>query len=122
MPPRSIIIFENGCPHRKRLETWYADHGAMPERVIEMSSYPAILGCIAVGMGISLVPRCVLSTFPERKRLSIHALPKGQDRVQTVLFWRKGARSPKIDALAQVLAAAKPSATGKRGKTSKRDD
>jgi DNA-binding transcriptional LysR family regulator len=121
-PPRSIIIFEHGCPHRKRLETWYADQGAMPERVIEMSSYHAILGCIVVGMGISLVPRCVLSTFPESKRLSIHALPKGQDRAQTVLFWRKGARSPKIDALAQVLAASVPSATGKRGKASKLDD
>lgn len=102
-PPRAIIIFENGCPHRKRLETWYAEQGAMPARTIEMSSYHAILGCVVVGMGISLVPLCVLDTFPERKRLSIHRLPKGQNRAQTVLFWRNGARSPKIDALAKLL-------------------
>jgi DNA-binding transcriptional LysR family regulator len=115
VPPRAILTFENGCPHRKRLETWYAEQGAMPERIIEMSSYHAILGCIVVGMGISLMPRCVLSTFPENKRLSIHPLPKGQDRAQTVLFWRKGARSPKIDALAQILAAPGPATAGKRG-------
>jgi DNA-binding transcriptional LysR family regulator len=79
----------------------------MPERVIEMSSYHAILGCVVAGMGISLVPRSVLSTFPERRRLSIHALPRGQDRAQTVLIWRKGAGSPKIAALLAILAAAK---------------
>jgi hypothetical protein len=45
----------------------------------------------------------VLSTFPESKRLSIHRLPEGQDRSRIVLFWRKGAHSPKIDALIGVL-------------------
>jgi DNA-binding transcriptional LysR family regulator len=101
--PRAIVAFEQGCPHRKRLEEWFAHRGAMPERTIELTSYHAMLGCIVVGMGISVLPRSVLSTFPERKRLSIHALPKGLDRAQTVLFWRKGAGSPKIDALVEVL-------------------
>jgi DNA-binding transcriptional LysR family regulator len=101
--PASIVVFETGCPHRKRLEDWYGRRGAMPERTIEMSSYHAILGCVAVGMGISLMPRAVLDTFPEKARLSLHPLPPGHDRAQTVLFWRKGARSPKIDALIDVL-------------------
>jgi DNA-binding transcriptional LysR family regulator len=104
--PRTIIAFEQGCPHRKRLEEWFARRGVMPERTIEMSSYHAMLGCIVVGMGISLLPRSVLTTFPESKRLSIHALPSGHDRAQTVLFWRKGANSPKIDALVEVLKGA----------------
>src|SRR5262249_2024430 len=94
-----------GCPHRKRLEDWFALRGAMPERVIEMTSYHAMLGCIVAGMGIALMPLSVLSTFPESKRLSIHPLPKGQDRTQIILFWRKGAYSPKIDALVAILNA-----------------
>jgi DNA-binding transcriptional LysR family regulator len=101
--PRTVVAFEQGCPHRKRLEDWFSRRGAMPERIIEMSSYHAMLGCLVAGMGISLVPRSVLSTFPESRRLSIHALPRGQDRTQTVLFWRKGANSPKIDALVEIL-------------------
>jgi DNA-binding transcriptional LysR family regulator len=105
--PLAVVAFEDGCPHRKRLEDWFAARGDMPERVIEMSSYHAILGCVVAGMGISLVPRSVLSTFPERRRLSIHALPRGQDRAQTVLIWRKGAGSPKIAALLAILATAK---------------
>ncbi|MGE5145955.1 MAG: LysR substrate-binding domain-containing protein, partial [Candidatus Eiseniibacteriota bacterium] len=59
------------------------------------------------GMGISLVPRSVLATFPERKRLSTHALPRGQDRALTALFWRKGADSPKIAALRAILEPTK---------------
>jgi DNA-binding transcriptional LysR family regulator len=104
-PPRTVIAFENGCPHRKRLETWYAAQGAMPERIIEMSSYHAMLGCLVAGMGVALMPRSVLGTFPESKRLSVHKLPTGQNRVQTALFWRKGARSPKIEALVELLLA-----------------
>lgn len=103
----TILAFEHGCPHRKRLEDWFARKGEMPGRIIEMASYHVMLGCAVVGMGISLVPRIVLSTFPEAKRLSIHPLPPGQNRATTVLFWRKGAASPKIAALAEILTARK---------------
>jgi DNA-binding transcriptional LysR family regulator len=101
--PRTILAFEQGCPHRSRLEKWFADQDLMPERIVEITSYHAMLGCIAAGMGVALLPRMVLSTFPESARLSVHRLPKGHDRLRTVLFWRKGARSPKIDALLDLL-------------------
>lgn len=106
-PPRSIVAFEQGCPHRARLEQWYAGKNSMPVQTIEITSYHAMLGCVVVGMGISLVPLSVLATFPERARLSVHTLPPGSDCAQTDLIWRKGAMSPKIKALVQVL---KPSA------------
>jgi DNA-binding transcriptional LysR family regulator len=106
-PPRSIVAFEQGCPHRARLEQWYAGKNSRPVQTIEITSYHAMLGCVVVGMGISVVPLSVLATFPERARLSVHALPPGSDRAQTDLIWRKGAMSPKIKALLGVL---KPSA------------
>jgi DNA-binding transcriptional LysR family regulator len=102
--PRTMIAFEHGCPHRKRLEHWYAARGEMPERTIELGSYHAMLGCIAAGMGAALLPKSVLTTFPESRRLSVHALPAGENRAKTVLIWRKGAASPKIQALAAILA------------------
>lgn len=101
--PKTVIVFEHGCPHRKRLEDWYASRGELPERAIELSSYHAMLGCIVVGMGIALLPKSVLSTFPERRRLSVHAMPRGRNSAQTVLIWRKGARSSKIDVLIDLL-------------------
>ncbi|MEM7442424.1 MAG: LysR substrate-binding domain-containing protein [Pseudomonadota bacterium] len=101
--PPAVIAFEAGCPHRKRLEAWYADRGAAFERVIEMTSYHAMLGCVVAGMGIALLPKSVLATFPEAKRLVVYDLPAGQDRARTVLIWRKGGDAPKIAALLEVL-------------------
>jgi DNA-binding transcriptional LysR family regulator len=100
---RTALVFEAGCSYRQRLEDWFALKGEMPERIIEMSSYHAMLGCAVVGMGISLVPRMVLGTFPERKRLSIHPLPPKVNKEITWLIWRKGARSPKLNALIEIL-------------------
>ena len=103
---RTALVFEAGCSYRKRLEEWFALRGEMPERMIEMSSYHAMLGCAVVGMGISLLPRAVLGTFPERKRLSVHELPASVNKETTWLVWRKGARSPKLDALIDILVPA----------------
>jgi len=103
--PKTIIAFEHGCPHRKRLEAWYQKRGEMPERTVELGSYHAMLGCVAAGMGIALLPRSVLSTFPESKRLTVHRMPPGENRAETVLIWRKGAGSPNIKALQDILSA-----------------
>jgi DNA-binding transcriptional LysR family regulator len=99
----TILVFEHGCPHRRHLEEWFARSGETPGRRVEMSSYHAMLGCVIAGMGVSLVPKSVLDAYPERKRLAVYSLPAGQDRAQTVLFWRKGADSPKLRALVEIL-------------------
>ena len=116
--PKTILVFEHGCPHRKRLEAWYDSLGKMPERVIELGSYHAMLGCVQAGMGAALLPRSVLTTFPESKRLQLFSLPKGQDRIATLLIWPKGVRSPKVEAFAAMLAdrqsATKNNSAGKR--------
>jgi DNA-binding transcriptional LysR family regulator len=116
---RAVLVFATGCPYRKRLEEWFAHTGEMPERMIEMTSYHAMLGCAVVGMGISLMPRMVLDTFPESRRLSIHKLPPGLDRAVTWLIWRKGARSPKLSALMEILSPP-PSAVRARTAGAKR--
>jgi len=110
--PATVIAFEPGCPHRKRLEDWYAAREAMPERTIELGSYHAMLGCVAAGMGIALVPRSVLSTFPERRRLVVQRLPAPENRAQTVLIWRRGTCSPKVEALRAILC--RPARRGHR--------
>jgi len=110
---RSVLVFENGCPHRKRLQDWYTRRGEVPERTIELGSYHAMLGCVVAGMGIALLPKSVLSTFPESKRLTIHPLPRGEERLETALIWRKGDPAPNILALQDVLGEGRPGKTAK---------
>jgi len=109
--PRTMIAFEIGCPHRKRLEDWYAARDEMPERTIELGSYHAMLGCVAAGMGVALLPKSVLSTFPERRQLSIHAMSSREKWVATVLIWRKGTGSPKLEALRHMLCRSRQTST-----------
>src|SRR5262245_57662080 len=75
----------------------------MSDRIIEMSSYNAMLGCAVAGMGISMVPRIVLKTFPDVELLSTHRLPPEFGIAPTVFIRRKGTVSPKVSALIEVL-------------------
>ena len=101
----TVLAFEHGCPYRLRLQQWFARAGALPARIVEMSSWHAIIGCAAARMGIALLPKFVLATFPQKSFLSLHPLPRELNHAPTVLAWRKGARSPKISALIEVLGA-----------------
>lgn len=66
-----------------------------------------MLGCVVVGMGISLMPLSVLTTFPERKHLSVHPLSKGEKHYGIDRIWRKQAVAPQmIQALAKALKSA----------------
>ncbi len=100
--PINLVAFEPGCPYRARFEAWLLERGATPSQTIEITSYHAMLG-VAIGMGVSMVPRGVLSTFPDREQLHIHALPERDAHMPIDLVWRRGAKSPNIQALIQVL-------------------
>lgn len=101
----TLLAFHPGCPHRARLERWFAKEGAVTERIVELSSYHAILGCAVAGMGVALMPKSVLESYAERGRLSVHPL-KGEFRsARTLLISRKDTPQAKVKALAEVLLA-----------------
>jgi len=101
--PETVIVFEHGCPHRKILEKLYAERGEVPERIVELGSYHAMLGCVLAGMGAALLPESVLTTFPESRRMHVHRLSGNTANLRTLLFWRRKTMSPNIEALAEVL-------------------
>jgi DNA-binding transcriptional LysR family regulator len=100
---QTMLAFETGCAYRLRMQQWFAQSGLAPARTIEITSWHAMLGCVAANMGIAVMPRILLSTFPDARYLSTHPLPAELNHAPTVLIWRKGARSPKIDALVEML-------------------
>src|SRR5262249_56046375 len=60
--PQTVLAFESGCSYRQRLEDWFAHHGEMPDRIVEIASYHAMLGSVVARMGLSLMPPNVLTT------------------------------------------------------------
>lgn len=112
--PRTALAFHPGCPHRDRLEAWFARAGVPIERMVEAASYHAILGCAAAGMGVALMPLSVLESYAERARLSVHPLHGKFRSARTLLAWRKQAPQAKVRCLSEILldAAANVSAPG----------
>jgi len=99
----ALLAFEHGCPYRQRFERLISRTHGLPVRIVEMSSYHALLGCAVAGMGFALVPKSVLPTFPGLKHLSVHPVPDGPSKIPVVLAWRKEMNSARVRALAQVL-------------------
>jgi DNA-binding transcriptional LysR family regulator len=104
---RKLLAFHAGCPHRTRLEDWFERTGVWPDRVVEMGSYHAILGCAVAGMGVALMPKSVVDAYAERKRLSVHPLTGRFRSVRTVLVWRKDGPKARVATLAAVLGGKK---------------
>ncbi len=71
---RTIIAFGAGCSYRRCLEEWLARAKVVPGRVIEFTSYHAIVACVAAGSGVALVPRSVIATVPAGKDVTVHAI------------------------------------------------
>lgn len=104
-PADAIIVFENGCPHRRQLERWFEAAKDIPNRVIELGSYHAMFGSVVAGMGVALLPESVLAAFPDRESVQVHRLGGELGALTTYLVWRKGAHSLKIQLLCERITA-----------------
>lgn len=101
----TLIAFRSGCAYRRYLEEWLRQSGVVPGAVIEVSSYHAIIACVAAGTGIAVVPRSVLEVVPEYANLQLYPLPGRIAKIHTLLAWRQDYGGAKLDALKQILAA-----------------
>lgn len=99
----TLLVFGEGCTYRKRLEEWFSDNRVFPDRIVEIASYHAMLGCVVAGMGIALLPRSVLESMPEHTRVSVHKLPRKLKLSTTCMIWRKEMKSSRVSAFEQVL-------------------
>jgi DNA-binding transcriptional LysR family regulator len=86
-----LLVFRSGCSYRRRLELWLASGGVTPRRTIEFGTFEGIVGCVAAGMGVSLMPRTIIDQRGLRETVGVYALPARFGKVQTVMVWRRDA-------------------------------
>lgn len=84
-----LLVFRTGCSYRRRLEGWLASGGVAPRRTLEFGTFEGILGCVAAGMGISLMPRAIIEQRKLRDTVAVHAVPAKFGKVQTLMVWRR---------------------------------
>lgn len=86
-----LIVFRAGCSYRTRLEALLAAHGLVDVRRLEFGTLDGIIGCVAAGMGITLLPRAVVAQAAAEGRVALHAIGKDAARVPIVLIRRRDA-------------------------------
>ena len=71
--------------------------------VAAFDSFDLILQLVALGLGIALVPRRAIASFPRKKQLRVWALPESFERELVVVASPPGAVSPRVKAFVESI-------------------
>ena len=100
---RTMIAFGGGCSYRRVLEDWLEESGIVPERVLELGSYHAIVACVAAGSGVAIMPRSVLQALNVEAEIAAYPLPPTVAQAKTLLVSRSDYHSVALTALRGLL-------------------
>lgn len=78
-----LILFREGCAYRTRALAWQRAIGHVVADAMEFGTLDGILGCVAVGLGWTLMPRRVVEQFNHAAELQISDVPPEISRVST---------------------------------------
>ncbi len=102
-----IVVLRTGCSYRQRLEEILARRGIVGLRLLEFGTIESIVGCVAGGLGVTLLPLGVLEPAVRAGRIAVHALPAAEANAETLFIRRRDTFvSSALDAF---LACARPS-------------
>src|SRR6201984_662230 len=80
----TLVAFPEAGAYRRVLQRWLGRDSLATFRVLELSSYHAIVACVTAGAGIALMPESVLEVIPQAK-VRRHVIPKAQSGITTPL-------------------------------------
>src|SRR6185312_15917988 len=84
-----LLVLRAGCSYRQRLEEILARRGIVGWRMLEFGTLEALFGCVAGGLGITLLPRGLLGPVWRETPVSAHRLPPAESRVETHFIRRR---------------------------------
>jgi DNA-binding transcriptional LysR family regulator len=91
VPDLKTIVFGLGCSYRQRLESLLAEMEVPTATSLEFGSMDAIIACVAAGIGITLLPRGVVSKAAKQDIVAIYAIAAEKAHVETVFIRRHDA-------------------------------
>ena len=91
---KPLVVFQQGCSYRRRLENIQTKYGIVPDGVMEMNSLGAILASVIAGLGVSLFPESTLASIQESRYLTVTELPYELANITVCLIYRKNGYLP----------------------------
>jgi DNA-binding transcriptional LysR family regulator len=83
-----IVVLRAGCSYRQRLEAIFATRRIVGLRRLEFGTIDGILGCVAAGFGVTLLPRSIVEPAWRAGRVAIHELPPSDAQAETLFIRR----------------------------------
>jgi LysR family transcriptional regulator, cell division regulator len=87
----TALVFRTGCTYRQRLEQVFSEFGWPSASRFELGTLDGMIGCVAAGMGVTLLPRAVVERSDQRENIRFHTLDKPWSRVDTLFITRHSA-------------------------------
>jgi LysR family transcriptional regulator, cell division regulator len=99
-----LLVFKVGCHYRQRLERYLGSEGASALTLMEFGTIDGIIGCVAAGLGVSMLPRSVIERSARRNEVAVHRLAKAHRYVETQFVTHKAhVRSLALNRLIDVI-------------------
>lgn len=83
-----FLCFSKGCGYRSRLERWYKDEHIKPQKVMEFGTLETILSSVAVGLGVTFVPKSSVTHLLKKGLIQCHKLPEKYSEINTIFIRR----------------------------------
>lgn len=91
-----IIVFDQGCVFRERLESLLSAKGIVQYKPIVVNSIEGIINFVEAGLGISLLPAQIISAYYASRNIKTFTLSKSLGTMITVLIARNNRRPSKL--------------------------
>lgn len=86
-----IIVFDQGCIFRARLEAWLSGKGIVQYQSTTLNSIEGIINFVEAGLGISILPKDVIDQYYSKRELNYFPLGRELGTMTTLLIYRDDA-------------------------------
>ncbi|WCT13106.1 LysR family transcriptional regulator [Mucilaginibacter jinjuensis] len=87
--PVKIVVFDQGCVFRARLESWLGSKGITQYKRTILNSIEGIINFVEAGQGISILPAEIISEYYAGRKLNTFTITKELGIMNVMLVYRK---------------------------------
>lgn len=94
--PVKIVVFDQGCNFRARLESWLSFKGIINYKRIIVNSLEGIINFVEADLAITILPAELIEQYYQNRRLKTFSIGKELGTTTTVLVYRKNRIQDKL--------------------------
>ncbi|NIK79180.1 DNA-binding transcriptional LysR family regulator [Paenibacillus castaneae] len=86
---KPLLLYNKGCGYRGRLESWMKVEGIIPKQIMEFGTFGTIIGSVAAGIGITILPESSIAQLVASGTVFGHSVPEPYREITTIFIRRK---------------------------------